>query len=187
MADDTFLSSTGIIESILDELGHAEDTGQFDYGEFTAALHEASFLLNQIAERGRALADRLHQGEASLLIVEDDPAMRRAIERMAHTLGFTSVTACRSLAHLREVLESDALPARVVLSDYDLPDGTGDDVQRLVLHHATEHKAPQPALIAHSANRDSLARMLGYRVLKGSPDGPDALQDVLRLVLRRCG
>jgi len=179
-------SEPGIIETLASELYRSEDTGQFDNEGFLAAMLEARSLLDQIEERGCALADKLQlRTETSLLIVEDEPAMRRAIERMAHTLGFTRVTACRSIEQLREELASSEWPAQVVLSDYDLPDGTGDDVQRLVLHHACEHRAPQPMLIAHSANREQLARMLGYRVLKGGSDGPDALQDVLRFALHR--
>ena len=63
-----------------------------------------------------------------VLIVEDEPALRRALRRILlreeyHVSEVACVEAALSVIAERETLD-------VVLTDYDLPDGLGDEVVR---------------------------------------------------------
>jgi CheY-like chemotaxis protein len=170
------------VAQIAMQLLNAEDTGVLDQDSFFTSLKEVRGLLDLIEERGRAVVEH----GRCCLIVEDEPALRRGIERMARTIGFTRVLTFRSVDELRRALalrDTDpravAFPS-VVVSDYDLPGGTGVDVQALVREHAAGRCASQPILIAYSSSRENLDRMEGIRILK---DSVWELDEALRLAL----
>ena len=167
------LSGTGIIEHIVGGLLDARASGEFDTVEFAEAIHSAGKVLKMLEDQGKALCELQPQNDVTsphpnLLIVDDDPGVRRAVERMAIAIGYT-VTCCAALHGVRC---ADTFP-QVVVSDYDLPDGTGDEVQRYLDEVAAHWHVTAPLMIAHSSSLANLDKMRGTRVLKGNVEELD--------------
>ena len=176
----------GMVEALVSEVTRIEAAGGwFDvaaFTEFTTAFNSIQNTLRLVHERAWTLRDRMLRARRStrLLVVEDEPTTLRAIVRMATVIGFTHIVTSRTLNSLRLMLSTcaqDAFP-QVMLSDYDLPDGTGCDAQALVLAAAEQGRHQAPLLIAHSANPADMDLMFGTKVLKTHIEDLDrALRD----------
>lgn len=170
----------GAVEMIATALLDAEESGEFDQELFFQALSESRGMLNLLEERGRKLIDTLRHHGRCCMIVEDEPTVRRGIERMARSIGFTRVLTCRSVGELCDLID-DVPPMtaltfpNVVVSDYDLPDGrNGAEAQALIRDRAQQRGAKPPLFIAYSSSDANLARMDGVRILKDHVSELDA-------------
>lgn len=95
-----------------------------------------------------------------VLVVDDDPIVRRATARIVRQLGYQawSVDGPTAVAALAETSQ---LPD-VVLSDYDMPGVTGLDVMRAAA-------AARVPFLFHTGNEQAGLRAGAYVVPKGAP------------------
>ena len=71
-----------------------------------------------------------------ILIVEDDPALRKAMLLMLRLNGHTAVVSAATLAEALQSVDS-AAPSHVIV-DFNLPDGFGTDLLRHIRAHGME-------------------------------------------------
>ena len=113
----------------------------------------------------------------ALLLIEDDPAVRRSMQLLLQGQGFVvhsfaSSTPALADPNLRE--------AQVAVVDYMLPDGDGVDVIRRLRAHGWSGRA---VLITahHSALLDERAKAAGYESVVAKPFHDQVLLDALRV------
>jgi two-component system NtrC family sensor kinase len=99
--------------------------------------HGGRVRLEPRAEGGARVAlelPRFRPNVYRLLVIDDDPAVRRALASDLRREGFDVVTA-ESLAEARDILRRG--PIQVILSDWQLPDSDGPDLVR-ALHRESQ-------------------------------------------------
>ncbi len=109
---------------------------------------------------------------ARIVLVEDDLDLARSTRRVLSTLRGVVVDVCYDVSSARRAL---ARPFDVIVSDFQLPDGTGVDVLRAAAN--VNNTAPAIVLTAHmqwSCATVSINDGGAFRVL-GKPVSPDVL------------
>lgn len=98
-----------------------------------------------------------------VLVVDDDPMVRRGNARVLKGRGWSVVEACDPVDAIQHYGQVD-----VVLSDLDMPNGGGERVL---------HESPVPVVL-HSANDAGVERS-GAKYVCMKPAGADALEAAL--------
>ncbi len=114
-----------------------------------------------------------------VLVVEDDPLLRRVIVRILRSWGYTIVEASDGVSALDRVQESWE-DLSVILLDIMLPILDGVEVARRVLAERPE----LPIVACSAALNDEIVdnlRTIGVRVFLPKPYSADALRDTLAL------
>jgi len=115
----------------------------------------------------------------SILVVEDDPTLARAVARNLAARGYTTHSAM-TVADATEAI-ARARPALVVL-DIELPDGSGWEV----LRGLRDGGQPDVPAIVMSASRPN-QRLADELRVTGVLEKPFPMESLLRLVARCCG
>ena len=117
-----------------------------------------------------------------ILIIEDDPAVRKVLKRLFEPHGYIVDLAEDGSSGLE--LFRKNLPSAVVL-DLRLPDMPGHDVCREITH-----TAPERPIVVLSANSDAFEKVvlleMGARDYVTKPFSPRELLARLRVALRLC-
>lgn len=118
---------------------------------------------------------------SNILIVDDDPEIRSLLSRYLEEQGFRVSTA----ADLRSCLELiNRRPPDLLVLDVMLPDGSGLDLCRDLLH-----RRPRIPVILLTALKEDIDRILGLEIgaddYLGKPFNPRELAARIRAVLRR--
>ena len=112
-----------------------------------------------------------------VLLVEDDVVLARSTRRAIEERDKTVVEVFHDFESARQAVVKGAYDA--IVSDFDLPDGTGADVLSLALMHNPD--APRILVTAHT-QWSTAARTINqasvFRVL-GKPVGDEGLRDVV--------
>lgn len=124
--------------------------------------------------------DRFSQtGAARVLVVEDEPALRRIIVRNLEQRGYRVEQADTVAAALGQC---DAELPDVLVLDVNLPDATGWDV----LRGLAERGLARPAVVALSAAPPTRSRLAEFQPLTFLPK-PFPISALLRAVERAAG
>lgn len=120
---------------------------------------------------------------ASILVVDDDPEIRRLLSRFLTEQGFR-VTAAGSRAEFEERLADGHFD--LVILDVMLPDGSGLDICR-----SLRSRNPGICIILATALKEEVDRIVGLELgaddYIGKPFSPRELVARIRAVLRRAG
>jgi DNA-binding response OmpR family regulator len=112
----------------------------------------------------RTVASRSHPRVRTALVVEDDPALCRALANLLEDEGF-QVTTATDLRRAREVLFDSGNPIGVLVLDLGLPDGDGENVLSELT--ANSNAPPTVVISALAARADQAAETYGLpRVAK---------------------
>lgn len=116
---------------------------------------------------------------ACILVVEDDPSLREAMQIILSDAGFSVISAGRS-AEVQAKLEQFRVD--LVISDHRLTDGTSSDVMKTI-----RSVAPETPAVMMSAQLDyeqkEAARSEGFAACLLKPVDADRLEQVMRKVL----
>jgi CheY-like chemotaxis protein len=110
----------------------------------------------------RPAAQDVPHGQATVLLVEDEAAIRTLVARMLRTLGYTVFEAESGAAALALLDATDAPKVDLVLTDVVMPSMRGTD---LVTQLRTQHPAIKVLLMSgypHLHRDDDLARQMGF-------------------------
>lgn len=120
---------------------------------------------------------------ASILVVDDDPEIRRLLSRFLADQGFR-ITAAGSRAEFEERLTEGQID--LVILDVMLPDGSGLDICR-----SLRNRNPEICIILVTALKEEVDRIVGLELgaddYIGKPFSPRELVARIRAVLRRAG
>jgi CheY-like chemotaxis protein len=107
----------------------------------------------------------------SILLVEDDPTVGRAVERAMVRRGFSVrlVRTCDAARALREHFDCAVM-------DIDLPDGNGVDLSAELIAHGTASNA---VFFTGSSNPSLLLRARGFGQIVRKADGSAPLLELL--------
>jgi two-component system phosphate regulon response regulator PhoB len=120
---------------------------------------------------------------ASILVVEDEPAIQTLIEVNLHRAGHTAILAADAEAAKREVQK--ALPDLVLL-DWMLPGMSGIDFARQLRSDARTRRLPIIMLTARAEERDKIEGLdVGADDYVTKPFSPRELMARIKAVLRR--
>ncbi|MGZ8379306.1 MAG: PAS domain-containing protein [Gemmatirosa sp.] len=145
--------------------------------DLPAAAAPATSVVAETASRG---ADR---GTETVLLVEDDAAVRASVRRILTQAGYTVLTAANGRDALREV-EASVRPIHLVLTDIVMPEMSGREfVEQLTVHH------PDLRVLCMSGYTDDEIVRRGLVVpnaaLLEKPFTPERLLDEVRAALSR--
>ena len=107
---------------------------------------------------GRGIAP--WRGSGRILVIDDDPSLREAVEGMLHSLGFSVLTAPDGPSALR-VFRQHVSEIRAVLLDLGLPGMTGQEVFREI--HRLDPTTPV-ILVTGLAEADARAGVMDLPV-----------------------
>lgn len=110
----------------------------------------------------------------TVLVVEDNPAVRRALVDLLEIAGLAVVEAGNGIQALRR-LEAGLVPA-VILLDLELPFMSGWHLQRQLRRHPILSRVPVVILTAHEIGSSGVP---GARAVLHKPVGPEALLETL--------
>jgi FixJ family two-component response regulator len=131
------------------------------------------------AEREAGAPALMPEQQQSIVVVEDDAGMRKAIERLLRAGGFQ----CVSFASAEAYLQADAADAAACLVlDVHLPGLSGFQLQRQLM--ASGRKSPVIFITAHddAATRDEAQRIGSVAYFRKPFDGNAFLREILRAV-----
>jgi CheY-like chemotaxis protein len=146
----------------------------------------AKELNNKVAPalaRTRVLATQVRQSQPVLLVIDDDEAMRAALEPVLTSLGYDLVLAASGQEALRELAH---IQPDVILMDVQLTDTTGIDLTRQL--RSIPQLAHTPVvLMSGDSRRDTLLHGIeaGASDFLAKPFTRDVLRAKLDKVLRR--
>ena len=117
---------------------------------------------------------------ASILIVDDDPAMLRALSLLAETYGKT--TTANGMRKAIDLLKAHSFD--LVLTDYELGDGSGLDV--LQFAHSISSNLPV-ILITAFGNKELVIKTLNYQVFgfAEKPFDPAVVEELIQRALEK--
>jgi putative two-component system response regulator len=140
-------------------LSNLDDEADIERGFLAGAslyISKAEVKTGILESIGKVLSKAATQQEQLIMVVEDSPTIRSAVETGLREVGFKVVTAEHG-AKAMELLTSRA--PDLILSDIDMPYMNGEEFCRLV--HATPAFSPIPFVVmSASSDRPIMRRML---------------------------
>jgi len=158
----------------------------------SAALHrEVKIGTGELGESGyfvsfarkRKPKSKPRTGQARIVCCEDDPATRKALEKLLGLSGY-QIVAVGSGKELAAVLRNPPLPDAILL-DVGLPDANGFDIVRRLRAHEHFKEIPIVMFTGHGETEDIMRGLiLGVDGYITKPATLNALQSTLESVLR---
>ena len=122
---------------------------------------------------------------ANILVVDDDPIVRRMLSLMLQRCGHTTVPAERGQEALEYLHEE---PFDLVITDLDMPEMNGIDLLKQVRTDAGLNGLPVIMLTASAEDQDDVrARAEGVSAFLTKPAGSHELADTVTRVLEPAG
>lgn len=125
---------------------------------------------------GEPVSDAL-EGTETVLVVEDQPSVRRAVRRILERSGY-EVLECGSLAEATEISRDPDVGIHLLLTDLGLPDGNGREVAERFL----ETKPGLPVIYTSGYTPQELAHSLTLGKHQHFIEKPFELNELVRLV-----
>ena len=167
--------SKRLVEMMDGEIGVESEAGQGSTFFFTAEFGIAS----EPKQRGpRTLPEELK--DLHVLIVDDNPTSRTILARYLESFGFTTGEAASGPEALTE-LEKTALPYKLVLMDWKMPDMDGIETTRQIMAKETIATMPQVLMIS-AYGREELqteSEDIGIGAYLVKPVNPSTLLDAI--------
>ena len=120
---------------------------------------------------------------ASVLVVDDDPTLVELYEAFFTELGWETCAA-RSRGQALEIFDRDPKRIDVVLTDYSMPGGSGEDLCR----DLRERRPTLPVVLLTGQSRESMlesAQSAGFAEVVEKPCDLDSLHRALRALIPR--
>ncbi len=115
----------------------------------------------------------------TIFIVDDDPSVLAALEEMLSSFGYTGILA-KSVAETRQLLAAAHLSIQLLITDFQLPDGTGLDIVRVFSQRYPS--VPIIGMSADSGNEDRF-RSVGVIPFLTKPMTEQELIQMVRLAI----